>query len=116
MDENTAAIVAELQKLNQTTRDILMAITTQVIAVKIVDANSPPQYTGPTTLNAVTAVPVQLQGMDPDGDPIKWTVDANQYATITQGGLLSPLKATPKDAQGNALPVNITIHLDDGKT
>lgn len=84
-----------------------MAIKTQVINVVIVRPNDPPQYTGPTTINdLVVGVTRQLQGMDPDGDQITWTMDPSPLATISTSGVLTPTQA------GTGA---ITVHLDDGK-
>lgn len=92
-----------------------MARTSVLINVIAVRPNQPPQYTGPSQVVGTVGVPMQLQGVDGDGDPITWSMDTSEYATISAGGLLTPSKETPVDENGLPLPQAVTVHLDDGK-
>lgn len=73
-------------------------------------------YTGPREIkDLVIGVPIQLQGFTADGGPITWSVVANDYATLSPDGLLTPIAATPRDLNGAPIPVVVQITLDDGK-
>jgi hypothetical protein len=91
-----------------------LAKVTQILNVIAVDANDPPQYTGPTTINdLVVGVGRQLVGMDPDGDTIAWTIDPadKDKAELTTAGILT--MKVPYGSTGTPAP--ITVYLDDGK-
>lgn len=106
-------LIAETKRTNQLLEEI-MAKVQVVINLIAVKPNSPPQYTGPTTINdLVIGVGRQLQGFDPDGDAIAWSVDPEfkELVDITPGGVL-----TAKTALGVAgAPQAVTIWLDDGR-
>lgn len=112
---NAASIlaIAEAKITNQLLGEIMakVAVILNLVASK---PNAPPQYTGPTTINdLVIGVGRQLQGFDPDGDTIAWSVDPEfkELVDITPGGVL-----TAKTALGTAgTPQAVTIWLDDGK-
>lgn len=112
---NAASVlaIAEARRTNQLLEEI-MAKVQVVINLIAVKPNSPPQYTGPTTINdLVIGVGRQLQGFDPDGDTITWSVDPEFEALVevTPGGVL-----TAKSALGaSGAPQAVTIWLDDGK-
>lgn len=102
-------ILGEVRRGNEIAEAILAKVSA-VITVRAVNANAPPQYTGPTTINdLVVGLGRALLGMDPDGDPIVWSIDpANSaQASVTPQGVLTPL--VPLDG------VAITVWLDDGK-
>lgn len=88
-----------------------VAVILNLVASK---PNAPPQYTGPTTINdLVIGVGRQLQGFDPDGDQITWSVDPEfeGLVEVTPGGVL-----TAKSSLGvGGTPQAVTIYLDDGK-
>jgi hypothetical protein len=91
-----------------------MAKIAVVIDVVAVAQNAPPQYTGPELINdLVVGAGRQLQGFDPDGDPIVWSVDPAHEAdvTVSPAGVLTAKH--PLGAQGS--PVAITVYMDDGK-
>jgi hypothetical protein len=80
-----------------------------VLTLTAVDANDDPQYTGPEVINdLVIGVGEQLQGFDPDGDTITWSVDPAHAdkVTISPSGVLTAL--VPLDAAA------ITGYMDDG--
>lgn len=109
----TVLAIAEARRTNQLLEEI-MAKVQVVINLIAFKPNSPPQYTGPTTINdLVIGVGRQLQGFDPDGDTITWSVDPafKDLVDVTPGGILTPKVAlgTPEQPQA------ITIWLDDGK-
>jgi hypothetical protein len=90
--------------------EAILAKVSQILNIIAVDANAPPQYTGPTTINdLVVGQGRALQGFDPDGDTIIWSIDPadEAKATVTTGGILTAI-----------VPLNgpITVWLDDGKT
>ena len=102
-------IYAEIQRSNVLLED-LVAKVAQIITIIAVPANAPPQYTGPTLLNdLVVGSGYALEGFDPDGDPITWSIDEQDAAkaSVTPAGVLTPL--IPLDE------VAVTIYLDDGK-
>lgn len=109
----TVLAIAEARRTNQLLEEI-MAKVQVVINLIAFKPNSPPQYTGPTTINdLVIGVGRQLQGFDPDGDTITWSVDPEFEALVevTPGGVL-----TAKSALGaSGVPQAVTIWLDDGK-
>ena len=81
-----------------------------VLTLTAVPANAPPQYTGPAIINdLVVGVGRQLQGFDPDGDTVMWSVDPADVTKVSMSvqGVLTPLLAL------DAIPV--TVWLDDGK-
>jgi len=92
--------------------EAILAKVTQILNVLSENPNSPPQYTGPTDLQAFVGHPRQLQGTDVDGDKITWTLDdANKdVADLTSEGLL-----TMKVASGDGGAIPVTVYLDDGK-
>jgi len=80
------------------------------ITISAVAPNAPPQYTGPTTINdLVVGVGRQLEGFDPDGDLVTWSIDPADasVASVSPAGVLEALAATQDHA--------ITVWLDDGK-
>lgn len=112
---NAASVlaIAEARRTNQLLEEI-MAKVQVVINLIAVKPNAPPQYTGPTTIkDLVIGVGRQLEGFDPDGDPVAWSVDPEFAALVdvTPAGVL-----TAKTALGaNGQPQAVTIYLDDGK-
>jgi len=99
-------VVAEQQRSNKLLEAILAKVSA-VITVKIDGANAPPQFVGPTeVLDGVVGATIGLQGFDPDGDPITWSMDASPLATVSPAGVLKFI------APGTGA---ITVHLDDGK-
>ena len=81
-----------------------------VLTLTAVPANAPPQYTGPLTINdLVVGVGRQLQGFDPDGDTVMWSVDPVDVSkvSVSAQGVLTPLLALDGAA--------VTVWLDDGK-
>jgi hypothetical protein len=86
-----------------------------VIMVRAVNANSPPQYTGPSTINdLVVGQGRALQGFDPDGDVITWSLTDpvdGQKVSITPQGVLTAL--VPLGSSDSLVPITVT--LDDGK-
>lgn len=87
-----------------------MAKISVALTLTAVQANAPPQYTGPLTINdLVVGQGRALQGFDPDGDVIIWSVDpafASQV-TVSPAGVLTAL--VPLTG------VAVTVFLDDGK-
>jgi hypothetical protein len=106
--------LAEARRSNELLEDILAKVTA-ILNVIGVNPNQPPQYVGPQLVTGTVGVPTQLQGLDGDGDPITWSMDASEWATITAGGQLTPSKASPVGTNGVAVPQQITVYLDDGK-
>lgn len=112
---NAASVlaIAEARRTNQLLEEI-MAKVQVVINLIAVKPNSPPQYTGPTTINdLVIGVGRQLVGFDADGDAITWSVDPEFEALVevTPGGVLTA--KVPLGTDGK--PQAVTIWLDDGK-
>src|SRR5215470_1813032 len=74
--------------------------------------NQRPHYDGPSSLqwDAQPWNAVQLQGSDPDGDPLTWSIDPGDaaYASVSAGGMIAPLQAM------EAHPV--TVWISDGRT
>lgn len=100
-------VVGALLLINQSIKELTVAITTQVIHVKVVAANAPPQYTGPEDLGTqVQNSTLALEGMDPDGDPLTWSVEPNALATCNAAGVLTFTGVGEGD---------ITVKIDDGK-
>lgn len=88
----------------------IVAKVSAVITLTAVPANAPPQYTGPASINdLVVGVGRQLQGFDPDGDTITWSVAAADATkiSVSAGGVLTALQPLSNAA--------VTIELDDGK-
>src|SRR5262245_42858635 len=108
-------MVAEQKITNALLEDILAKVTQILnIIAAAPQENRPPQYTGPTDFpNLKVGQAVQLQGTDPDGDVITWTLDPTcaDKVSLTQNGLLTANVAF--GAPG--APVQITVYLDDGK-
>lgn len=87
-----------------------MAKVSAVITITAVVPNAPPQYTGPTELvDLVVGQARALEGFDPDGDQITWSVDPADAAkvSVTPSGALTPLVPLAGEA--------VTVWLDDGK-
>lgn len=102
-------IVLEIKRSNQLLEAILAKVAA-ILNVVAVEPNAPPQYTGPTDINdLVVGVGRQLEGFDPDGDSITWSLDAAdaERATVSPEGVL--VMTAPYDGA-------ITVWLDDGKT
>jgi hypothetical protein len=102
-------IVLEIRRSNQLLEAILAKVAA-ILNVIAVEPNAPPQYTGPTDINdLVVGVGRQLEGFDPDGDSLTWSIDpANaEQGTVSPEGVL--VMTTPYDGA-------ITVWLDDGKT
>lgn len=102
-------LLAEVRRGNDLAEAILAKVSA-VITVRAVGANAPPQYTGPTSLlDLVVGQGRALQGFDPDGDAIAWSVDPADAAKVgvTAGGVLTPLVPLAD--------VAVTVWLDDGK-
>jgi len=81
-----------------------------VITITAVQPNAPPQYTGPDIIDdLVVGVGRQLDGFDPDGDTVQWSIDPadEAFATVSASGVLTAL--APSEARA------ITVWLDDGK-
>lgn len=88
----------------------IMAKVAAVIKIIAVPPNAPPQYTGPSEIkDAVVGKTIALEGFDPDGDQITWTVDPADVkkVSVTPGGVLTPLVVLDEEA--------VTVWLDDGK-
>ena len=113
LKKHSAALASQALTLNAHTpllEDILK--TLKVIAIGAVLPNAPPQYTGPDTINdLVVGTGRPLQGMDPDGDNLTWSIDpANAaQASVSAGGVLTAKIPLPANTA-------ITVILDDGKT
>lgn len=81
-----------------------------VITLTAVQPNAPPQYTGPAEIvDLVVGQARALEGFDPDGDAITWSVDPADAAkvSVTPGGALTALVPLAGEA--------VTVWLDDGK-
>lgn len=81
-----------------------------VITLTAVPANAPPQYTGPSVINdLVVGQGRALQGFDPDGDVIRWSIDPADAAraSVSADGVLVALEPLAN--------VAVTVWLDDGK-
>jgi len=99
-------VVAEQQRSNELLGAILAKVSA-VINVTVVAGNAPPQFIGPLEIkDGVVGKTRALQGFDPDGDPIVWSMDQSNLATISPSGVLTFV------APGTGA---ITVHLDDGK-
>ena len=88
-----------------------MAKVAIVVTITAVNPNGPPQYTGPEVIDdLVVGVGRQLDGFDPDGDAIAWSIDPNDesFASVSSSGVLIAKAPT----EGRA----ITVWLDDGKS
>lgn len=102
-------MLVELRRSNQLAEAILAKVSA-VITVRAVQPNAAPQYTGPTAmLDLVVGQARALEGFDPDGDAITWSVDpaSADKVAVTPGGALTPLVPLNDEA--------VTIWLDDGK-
>jgi len=80
------------------------------ITITAVNPNAPPQYTGPDVINdLVVNVGRQLEGFDPDGDIVTWSIDPADasVASVSPAGVLEALAPTADHA--------ITVWMDDGK-
>lgn len=103
------SILAEIRRGNEISEAILAKVSA-VITVRAVQPNSAPQYTGPTSmLDLVVGQARALEGFDPDGDQITWSVDpaSASKVSVTPGGALTPLVPLNDEA--------VTVWLDDGK-
>lgn len=102
-------VSADVRRDNPTTGAIVAKIAI-VLTLAAVQSNAPPQYTGPSSiLDLVVGVGRQLQGFDPDGDTIVWSIGPDDAAkvSVTSGGILTaitPMSGAP-----------VTVFLDDGK-
>lgn len=88
----------------------IVAKVSVVLTLTAVASNAPPQYTGETVINdLVINVGRQLEGFDPDSDPITWSVDPANAAqvSVSPSGVLTPLVALDGAA--------VTVFMDDGK-
>jgi hypothetical protein len=111
-------ILVEIRRGNAITEEILMKLNT-VIMVRAVNANAPPQYTGPSSIgDLVVGVGRALQGFDPDGDVIRWSLTNpetdGQKVSVTPEGVLTALVPLGSSAAPSTL-VAISVTLDDGK-
>jgi len=110
-------ISAEVRRGNSPTGE-LMAKVQAVINVVAVAPNANPQYTGPASINdLVVGQGRQLQGFDPDGDPITWSVAAADAGkvSISPVGIVTALVPLGDNAATPPVLVPITVELDDGK-
>jgi hypothetical protein len=109
-------ILGAISRSNQLLEAILAKVS-QILSVISSQPNGPPVYTGPTSFAATVGVPFQLEGSDPDGDVIIWGAGPGQeaVATVNTAGQLVMLVPSQKDANGNPIPIQVTVTLDDGK-
>jgi hypothetical protein len=110
-------ILVDIRRGNQLTEAILAKLNA-VIIVRAVAPNASPQYTGPAVIDdLVVGVGRALEGFDPDGDQITWSLtnpeaDADQVS-LTAQGVLTALVPLGGDASSPGVPIAVT--LDDGK-
>ena len=107
-DELVTSVAGAMLSLPSQDKVNIMATIRQVITITTVDPNAPPQYTGAETIpDLVIGQPRQLEGFDPDGDPLTWRlVSPSPLGTLTPDGVFTPT------AEGSG---QIEVEIDDGK-